>query len=641
MGAQFGCPNIMNQEKPRIVFIMGVSGVGKSTIGKMLSKAIDMPFFDGDDYHPKENIQKMSQGQALNDEDRLGWLETLNDLAMDGLQNRGAIIACSALKATYRDTLSANIQKQVVWVFLKGSFEEIERRIGKRKGHFMSAELLQSQFDALEEPSNAINVAISLTPKKIVEVISNQLEKSVFGLFGLGVMGKSLARNLAGRGFNISLFNRHVDGQEVDVAKNFKEEYSELSASAPFDNVAAFVDSLEKPRKIMLMVNAGKIVDDVIEDLLPHLEEGDILIDGGNSNYNDTNRRFEYLKSKRIKFVGTGVSGGEEGALKGPSIMPGCSSEAYDEVKPFLESIAAKDANGLPCCARVGNGGSGHFVKMVHNGIEYVEMQLLAEVYTVLLAKGKNPDQIADIFESWKGTSNSYLLEITIDILRKKENNDWLVNRIMDKAGNKGTGNWTAIASAQLGVPSTMITSALYARYTSFYKEERIAVNQKITPLNEKEITFSSEELHEAYQFARLMNHYQGFKLILEASKSYSWELNLSELARIWTNGCIIRSELMVELVSVFKDSDNLLKDENIINRFNDLKPSAKKVVADCVVNELAIPNFSESVSFLNSFAVANSSANLIQAQRDYFGAHTYQRNDDDSGKFYHTEWIK
>jgi len=640
LGAQFGCPNIMKEEKNRIVFIMGVSGVGKSTIGNLLSEALGIPFFDGDDYHPEENILKMSNGQALNDKDRQGWLETLNDLAKRELQGQGAIIACSALKTSYREILNRQIQKDVHWVFLNGTFEEIKKRIGGREGHFMSVDLLQSQFDSLEVPEHAIDVDISLTPKKIVEVISNQLEKSVFGLFGLGVMGKSLARNLASRGFNISLFNRHVDGQEVDVAKNFKEEFSELSAAAPFDNVATFVDSLQKPRKIMLMVNAGKILDDVIEDLLPHLEGGDILIDGGNSNYNDTNVRVEYLKSKNIKFVGTGVSGGEEGALKGPSIMPGCDPEAYKEVKPYLEAIAAKDANGLPCCAWIGNGGSGHFVKMVHNGIEYVEMQLLAEVFAILKGMDKTPDQIADILESWKAISDSYLLEITIDILRKKEGDDWLVNKIMDKAGNKGTGNWTAIASAQLGVPSTMITSALYARYTSFYEEERMTANQNITPQSEKTLNFTPEELLEAYQFARLMNHYQGFKLILEASKSYNWELNLSELSRIWTNGCIIRSDLMMELVDLFKTSDNLLMNETIIQKLKNLKPSAKKVVAECVLGEVAVPNLSESINFLNSFTVAESSANLLQAQRDYFGAHTYQRKDDDSGKFYHTDWL-
>lgn len=637
LGAQI----IMTRIEANIIFIMGVSGVGKSTIGKLLSKQMNIPFFDGDDFHPKSNILKMSKGKALNDDDRLGWLQTLNKLAIQQLEKGGCIIVCSALKVSYRDILNTNIHGNSKWVFLSGSYDQIEERMNEREGHFMSTDLLKSQFDTLEEPKNAIKVEISLTPKNIVEVIKKKiLEKSAFGLLGLGVMGKSLSRNLAGKGFDISLFNRHVDGQEVDVAKKFKNEYEELSSSLPFDNIESFVNSLQKPRKIMLMVNAGKAVDSVIEDLLPYLDAGDILIDGGNSNYNNTKERYDYLKSKSIHFVGTGVSGGEEGALKGPSIMPGCDKVTYKEVQPFLEAIAAKDANNLPCCALIGTEGSGHFVKMVHNGIEYVEMQLLAEVFTMLKALGNNPDQIADILETWKETANSYLLEITIDILRKKEGDDWLVNKIMDKAGNKGTGNWTAIATAQLGVPSTMIATALFARYTSFYKEERIAASENFESNGSVNLKVAVEEVLEAYQFARIINHYQGFKLIHEASKRYKWELNLSELARIWTNGCIIRSDFMVELVAIFKSTDNLLTDKKIIQKIETLKPSIKKVVSECVINELPIPNFSESISFLNSFVVAESSANLLQAQRDYFGAHTYQRKNDETEKFYHTDWI-
>lgn len=638
---KLGTQIIMARIEANIIFIMGVSGVGKSTIGILLSEELKIPFFDGDDFHPEGNILKMSKGEALNDDDRLGWLQTLNKLAIKRLKNSGCIIVCSALKESYREILSANIRASSKWVFLNGSFEQIQDRINDRQGHFMNSDLLQSQFDILEEPKDAINVEISSTPKNIVEMISKQLsKKSEFGLFGLGVMGKSLARNLAGKEFGISLFNRHVDGQEVDVAKNFQKEFEELSSAIPFDSLEPFVNSLQRPRKIMLMVNAGKIVDSVIEDLLPFLDEGDILIDGGNSNYNKTKERFEYLESKNLRFVGTGVSGGEEGALKGPSIMPGCDKETYKDVQPFLEAIAAKDANNLPCCTWIGTGGSGHFVKMVHNGIEYVEMQLLAEVFNILKAMGKNPDQTASILESWKETANSYLLEITIDILRKKEGNEWLVNKIMDKAGNKGTGNWTTIASAQLGVPSTMIASALFARYTSFYKEERVEANGNFAPDNNPNLEFSIDDILKAYQFARLLNHYQGFKLIQVASDNHNWGLNLSELSRIWTNGCIIRSDLMIELVTIFKASDNLLINDDIIRMINALKPSAKKVVSECVLNEVAIPNLSESINFLNSFSVANSSANLIQAQRDYFGAHTYQRNDDDTNKFHHTDWI-
>lgn len=620
---------------------MGVSGVGKSTIGNLLAATLNIPFFDGDDYHPESNILKMSKGEALNDIDRLGWLQTLNKLALKHTTNNGCVIVCSALKEKYRDILSVNIQEYLKWIFLHGTFNQITERINNREGHFMSSSLLKSQFDILEEPKNAIKADISLTPNNIIEMIKKELlEKTAFGLFGLGVMGKSLSRNLANKGFKISLFNRHVAGKEENIAVNFKNDYKELSTALPFDDIASFVNSLQTPRKIMLMVNAGKIIDAVIEDLLPFLSDGDILIDGGNSNYNKTKERFDYLKSKNINFIGAGVSGGEEGALKGPSIMPGGAKETYKEIKPYLEAIAAKDNNNLPCCTHIGTEGSGHFVKMVHNGIEYVEMQLLAEIYTILKYQGNNPDEIATILESYKETTNSYLLEITIDILRKKEGNDWLVNKIMDKAGNKGTGNWTTISTAELGVPSTMIASALFARYTSFYKEERVTASKNLSSEASSSLNINNDDLLKAYQFARIMNHYQGFKLINQASISYNWDLNLSELSRIWTNGCIIKSDLMVELVSIFKTTDNLLTNNQIIKQLKTLKPSIKKVVSECVLNELATPNLSESINFLNSFAVANSSANLIQAQRDYFGAHTYQRKDEDSGKFHHTNWI-
>ena len=388
------------------------------------------------------------------------------------------------------------------------------------------------------------------------------------------------------------------------------------------------------------MVNAGKITDMVIEDLLPFLTEGDILIDGGNSNYLDTKQRFDYLKSKNIHFVGAGVSGGEEGALKGPSIMPGGSKEIYKVVAPYLETIAAKDDNNLPCCAFIGNEGSGHFVKMVHNGIEYVEMQLLAEVVDILKATGKNLDKIADVLEAWKAKADSYLLDITIKVLRKKENDNWLVNKIVDKAGNKGTGNWTTIATAELGMPSTLIASALFARYTSFFKEDRVELNKifKTESVSSK-VDLEVEDVLKAYQFARIVNHYQGFKLISQASKVYNWDLNLSELARVWTNGCIIKSNLMKDLVETLKATDNLLNDQKFIEQIKGFKPSANKVVAACVLYELTVSCFSDSVQFFNGITTANSSANIIQAQRDVFGAHTYQRTDDISGKFHHTNW--
>ena len=293
----------------------------------------------------------MSRGKPLNDNDRHGWLVTLNQLSKSQLEKNNCVIVCSALKQTYRDLLSDGIESQTKWVHLSGSFDTIYNRLKGRKDHFMSSDLLQSQFDILENPIDAMTVDVKLSPEEIIKKIKEELmDKSEFGLIGLGVMGKSLCRNLANNGFKISMFNRHVEGVEEHVAKNFKNEFLELASSLPFDNLQEFVSSIEKPRKIMLMVNAGKTVDIVINDLLPYLSDGDVLIDGGNSNYNKTKERYEYLKSRNIHFIGAGVSGGEEGALHGPSIMPGGDKATYKIVKPYLDAIAAKDKNAQPCC---------------------------------------------------------------------------------------------------------------------------------------------------------------------------------------------------------------------------------------------------------------------------------------------------
>lgn len=626
--------------KNRVIFVMGVSGVGKSTIGSLLSQELGIPYFDGDDYHSKENVLKMSNGEPLNDYDRFGWLASLNQLAKEHVINTSCIIVCSALKENYRTIISLGIEVVSKWVYLYGSFEQITKRIESRLGHYMPSSLLQSQFEILEEPKNALKVNVSLTPTEIVKKIRKELmNTSEFGLFGLGVMGKSLSRNLASKNISISIFNRHVDGVEENIAVDFKNEFEELETAKPFDDIEKFVNSLQQPRKIMLMVNAGKTTDIVIENLLPYLSEGDIIIDGGNSNYNETKRRLDYLLSKNINFIGTGVSGGEEGALKGPSIMPSGDVEIYKMVAPYLNAIAAKDANNLPCCTYVGKEGSGHFIKMVHNGIEYVEMQLLAEVVQILKLSGNNNDEIADILESWKNSADSYLLDITVKVLRKKEGSAWLVDKIMDKAGNKGTGNWTTIATAELGVPSTLIPAALFARYSSFYKDDRVQLNNLYGDANTSTLNLDTNDILKAYQFARIMNHFQGFNLISEASKKHEWDLNLSEIARIWTNGCIIKSSLMIELVEILKETGNILMVKKIIEQIKDLKSSINIVVLQCVLNELSTPCLSESVQFFNGYISKNSPANIIQAQRDYFGAHTYQRIDDPSEKFYHTNW--
>ncbi|MCW1953492.1 MAG: NADP-dependent phosphogluconate dehydrogenase [Flavobacteriia bacterium] len=625
----------------KIIFIIGVSGVGKSTIGQLLSEELNIPFFDGDDFHPEENIQKMAGGTPLTDQDRMAWLISLNELAIKQLSShKTSVIVCSALKKSYRDLLMQGLEKNAYWVFLQGSFEQIKERLENRSRHFMGAQMLRSQFDILEVPTNALKINVSQKPNDIVEIIKKKYEVAAeFGLLGLGVMGKSLSRNLAQKGFKLSLYNRHLKNKEEDIASRFIQEYPELSDSLPFDQIAPFVQSLETPRKIMLMVPAGDALDALIKDLLPHLSEGDILIDGGNSHYEKTKMRAEQLQSRRIHFIGVGVSGGEEGALKGPSIMPGGEKHVYDQVAPYLEKIAAKDKNKLPCCTYIGPDGSGHFVKMVHNGIEYVEMQLLAEVYDLLKSIGYAPNEISDLLHSWPEKESSYLLDITIDILKKKEGKEWLVDKILDKAGNKGTGNWATVAAATLGVPSTLIANALFARYTSFYKEDRILAEKRFKQQGKSVIKLSTEDILNAYSFARIVNHHQGFVLLKEASAHYQWNINLSELARIWTQGCIIRSTLMEDLVTLFQNHENILDEPQYISTIQSLTPAIRKVVSQAVCQGLALPCMSESINFLHSFAAANSPANLIQAQRDYFGAHTYQRKDDPSGAFHHTQW--
>ncbi|WP_245777056.1 NADP-dependent phosphogluconate dehydrogenase [Sinomicrobium oceani] len=626
-------------KKPIAIFVMGVSGSGKTTIGKLLSLSTQFPFFDGDDYHPEANRAKMASGIPLDDNDREGWLQALNRLAATQLQSGSCIIACSALREKYRDILRKGLETQVYFVYLRGRYTQIMERLQARRGHFMPASLLTSQFDILEAPREAVIADIGNDPEHIVSDIMEQLKlQKEFGLIGLGVMGKSLCRNLAGKGFPIAMYNRHVPGKEEDIAVRFREEHPELQDSLAFDDLRAFTRSLQTPRKIMLMVPAGTPTDEILYELIPLLSENDTVIDGGNSHFTDTRRRSELLAAHHIHFIGCGVSGGEEGALNGPSLMPGGDPEAYKTVQPFLEAIAARDRNGAPCCTYIGPEGSGHFVKMVHNGIEYAEMELLAEIYLLFTRTGKNPDDIAGILEQWKMEENSFLLDITIDILRTRENGGWLIDSILDKAGNKGTGNWTAIAAARLGIPATMIVASLFARYISAFKEERIAM-EALYGTRDSVPDIDENTVFRAYRAARLINHHQGFRLLREASEAYRWTLDLPELARIWTNGCIIRSDLMEQLPAILSTAHSLLAHPDIATRMKSWNPALARLVSAGVECGIPVPALGEAVQYFNGATASRGSANLIQAQRDYFGAHTYRRNDDGGTIVHHTAW--
>ena len=453
-------------------------------------------------------------------------------------------------------------------------------------------------------------------------------------------MGKSLALNMAKKGVRLSVYNRHVKGKEVDIAKTFVNKNNTLGIQG-FDDIKTFVNSLEKPRNILMMVNAGKPVDAVIKEILPLLGKNDIIIDGGNSHFLDTQRREEEINKEGILFLGVGISGGEEGALKGPSMMPGGSKEGYERVASILESIAAKDKKENPCCEFIGSGGSGHFVKTIHNGIEYAEMQIIAEVYHLLrFYGGKDPVKISNIFENWlQNGLESYLLQITINILRKKEENRFLIDIILDVASQKGTGGWSTIESLQLGKPLDTVSEAVMVRFLSAMKPLREKASLKYN-VPKEHIHISIQKLKNAYAATRIVNHAIGFDLIQEASEQYNWNLNLSKIARIWTNGCIIRSELMENISELYKDkTEHLLLHKNIVQELNAIHKDYAEIVAKSILSFCPMPVFSSALNYFSGFISEQSSANIIQAQRDYFGAHTYQRKDASTKEYFHTNW--
>lgn len=464
------------------------------------------------------------------------------------------------------------------------------------------------------------------------------MNNSDFGLIGLGVMGKSISLNLADNGFSVSVYNR-TEANEAHIVSSFINKHSSYKNLNGFTELKAFVLSLSKPRKIMLMIKAGDAVDSVISQLISCVDEGDIIIDGGNSFYLDTVNRFKHLAQKNIHYIGCGISGGEEGARKGPSLMPGGDIEAYKSISHILEKIAAKDKSNNPCCTYTGNDGSGHFVKMVHNGIEYAEMQLLAEIYSIL-SKTHTKEEIVTILSYWNNsTEASYLLEITINILQKKDSEGFILDRILDKALSKGTGSWSSKAALKMGIPSTMISSAVFSRYISAFKEQRkkLSTSTKEVPISRN--LLSTKQLEKAYSFARIINHQQGFQLIAKASKTYNWSINLSEIARIWTNGCIIRSKFMESSVEIFKNHSNFFEDKNILKLLSNLEDDITNVLHFGLSNRIALDSFYAAYNYWIAMTTKNSSANLIQAQRDYFGAHTYQRIDKNDSEFFHTNW--
>ncbi|MGX9290100.1 NADP-dependent phosphogluconate dehydrogenase [Bacillus sp. A015] len=469
------------------------------------------------------------------------------------------------------------------------------------------------------------------------------MSKQQIGVVGLAVMGKNLALNIESRGFSVSVYNRSSSKTE-----EFLQESKGKNVVGTY-SIEEFVQSLETPRKILLMVKAGAATDATIQSLLPHLEKGDILIDGGNTYYKDTQRRNQELAESGIHFIGTGVSGGEEGALKGPSIMPGGQKEAHELVKPILEAISAK-VDGEPCTTYIGPDGAGHYVKMVHNGIEYGDMQLISESYFILKhVAGLSAQELHEVFSEWnKGELDSYLIEITADIFTKvdEETNQPLVDVILDKAGQKGTGKWTSQSSLDLGVPLPIITESVFARFISAMKDERVEASKLIQGPEPTQSADDKQALIEAVRKALFMSkicsYAQGFAQMKAASDEYNWDLKYGEIAMIFRGGCIIRAAFLQQIKEAYDrnpELKNLLLDPYFKDIVESYQSSLRKVISLAVEQGVPVPSFSSALAYFDSYRTAVLPANLIQAQRDYFGAHTYERTDKEG--VFHTEWMK
>jgi 6-phosphogluconate dehydrogenase len=467
--------------------------------------------------------------------------------------------------------------------------------------------------------------------------------KADIALIGLAVMGQNLILNMNDHGFTVVAYNRTVS--KVDDFLNHEAKGTNVIGA---HSIEEMVGLLKRPRRVILMVKAGKPVDEFIEQILPHLEPGDIIIDGGNSLFEDTNRRTKYVESKGLLYIGTGVSGGEEGARHGPSIMPGGSPAAWPHVKPIFQAIAAKVADGSPCCDWVGENGAGHYVKMVHNGIEYGDMQLICEACHIMKdGLGMTPDEMSAAFGDWnKAELESYLIEITRDILAKKdEDGSPLVDKILDTAGQKGTGKWTVISSADLGIPITLIAEAVYSRCVSAMKDQRVVAAKAFKPGNQKISGDRAQlvsDISKALYASKIVSYAQGYMLMRAAAEQNRWNLNYGGIALMWRGGCIIRSAFLGDIKKAFDKNPkltNLLLDPFFKKAIKSSHRSWRKVVSAAVKKGIPVPAFSTALAFFDGYRCERLPANLLQAQRDYFGAHTYERVDKPRGEFFHTNW--
>jgi 6-phosphogluconate dehydrogenase len=464
------------------------------------------------------------------------------------------------------------------------------------------------------------------------------------GVIGLAVMGQNLVLNMNDHGFKVAVFNRTVSKVDDFLANEAKG--TEVIGAHSIDELTSL---LKRPRRVMLMVKAGDTVDHMIDILLPHLETGDIIIDGGNSLYTDSNRRTRDLAAKGILFIGTGVSGGEEGARRGPSIMPGGNPAAWPHIKEIFQAISAKVEDGTPCCEWVGENGAGHYVKMVHNGIEYGDMQLICEAYDLLQrGLGLSADELHTVFSEWnKGELDSYLIEISSHIFAKKdEDGQPLVNKILDTSGQKGTGKWTAISALELGEPVTLIGESVFARCLSALKEERVAASKLLAGPAERPVIEDRaayiEDVRRALYCSKIISYAQGYMLLRAAAKENGWNLNLGGIALMWRGGCIIRSRFLGKIKEAYDKNpalENLLLDSFFRDAINKYQASWRKALVKAIESGVPTPAISSALAFFDGFRTERLPANLLQAQRDYFGAHTYERTDRPRGEFFHTNW--
>lgn len=470
------------------------------------------------------------------------------------------------------------------------------------------------------------------------------MEKRDIGLIGLAVMGENLALNMENHGFSVAVFNRTT--AKIDAFINGRAKGKNIKGCLSIEEL---IESLERPRKVILLVKAGKPVDEYIDRIIPNLEQGDIIIDGGNSHFLDTIRRTKYVENKGMLYIGAGVSGGEEGALLGPSIMPGGSTKAWPELKKIFQTIAAKAHDGSSCCDWVGKDGAGHFVKMVHNGIEYSDMQMICETYAIMgTALDMSVDEMQTAFSEWnEGELNSYLIEITRDILGKKDDQTGkpMLDVILDTAGQKGTGKWISQVALVLDCPASTVTEAVFARAMSGIKEERVAASKQLSGPAIKETLNRDgyiEMIRKALYASKICSYAQGYQLMKRATKQYNWDLDFGSVALMWRGGCIIRARFLDNIKGAFDKNpglENLLLDDYFKSIMDSNQKAWRQVVAKAIEIGIPVPAFSSALAYYDGYRSERLPANMLQAQRDYFGAHTYERVDKPRGEFFHTDW--